>query len=98
MKKECELKYIGSVLVIGFVCIGCTSSGVNSIGNGTEYMYNGINFGYDRDASFKYGVQDGCKTATGAYTKNHELFNNDESYKFGWGEGRIKCHNKVPKI
>jgi len=79
----------------GLILAACTSS-EPSLEN--AYMYNGMNFGYDRDASFKHGVQDGCKTATGAYTKNHELFNNNESYKFGWGEGRIKCHNKVPKI
>ena len=82
----------------GLLMTACTSSGVNSVGGGTPYMYKGMNFGYDRNANYKLGVVDGCRTATGAYKKNHELFNNNESYKFGWGEGRIKCHNKVPKI
>lgn len=84
--------------VIGLLFTACTSSSVDMHNQGTAYMYNGINFGYHRDANFKHGVEDGCQTASGAYVKNHELFNNNESYKFGWGEGRIKCHNKVPKI
>jgi len=98
MIRRDKMKYINIMILAGFILSGCTSSGVDAIQSGAPYMYKGMNFGYDRDTNYKLGVVDGCRTATGAYTKNHELFNNNESYKFGWGEGRIKCHNKVPKI
>lgn len=55
------------------------------------YMYEGINFGADRDDSFKKGVRDACKTANGYYTKDHALFNANESYRIGWEDGRLKC-------
>lgn len=90
------MKYINNIILVGMIFSGCTSNSV--VPKGEVYMYKGMNFGYNRDVNFKQGVQDGCQTASGAYVKNHTLFNNDESYKFGWGEGRIKCHNKVPKI
>jgi len=92
------MKYSYILVWFGMFLSGCTSSSMEDMHHGTPYVYQGMHFGYDRDASFKHGVQDGCKTATGEYVKNHELFNNDESYKFGWGEGRITCHDKVPKI
>ncbi|MDQ7046387.1 MAG: hypothetical protein Q9M39_01690 [Sulfurovum sp.] len=63
----------------------CTSSSPVSY---NDYIYNGINFGSDRDASFKKGVQDACRTSDGYYTKDHTLFNDNESYKFGWEDGR----------
>lgn len=93
-----NMKYITILVLAGLLLAGCTSSGVSPAGSGAAYVYKGINFGYDRDAGFKHGVRDGCETASGAYVKDHALFNAGGSYKFGWGEGRIKCHNKVPKI
>jgi hypothetical protein len=42
--------------------------------------------------SFKLGVQDGCATASGAYTKNSEAFKNDKDYHEGWFSGRKKCN------
>jgi len=75
----------------GLLLTACTSSGI-SLEN--SYIYNGVNFGADRDASFKHGVRDGCKTSDGDYTKDHNLFNNSESYKTGWEDGRLQCHGK----
>jgi hypothetical protein len=75
----------------GLLLTACTSSGI-SLEN--AYIYNGINFGADRDASFKHGVKDGCKTSDGDYTKDHNLFNNSESYKVGWEDGRLQCKGK----
>ncbi len=65
-----------------------------SLGGGDSYIYNGYNFGENRNADFKKGVQDGCKTSTGAYTKNHALFNNSNSYHTGWEDGRMNCKGK----
>jgi major membrane immunogen (membrane-anchored lipoprotein) len=42
--------------------------------------------------SFKAGSQDGCATASGAYTKNSASFNNDKDYQNGWFYGRKKCN------
>ena len=43
--------------------------------------------------SFKKGMEDGCATAKGEYTKDSTAFNSDEDYKKGWFEGQRKCHN-----
>jgi len=77
-----------TALVTGFIFSACTSSSINSYNN---YFYNGINFGSDRDANFKKGVRDACKTADGDYNKDHYMFNNNESYKDGWEDGRLQC-------
>jgi outer membrane biogenesis lipoprotein LolB len=42
--------------------------------------------------SFKAGSQDGCATASGAYTKNSASFSNDKDYQNGWFYGRKKCN------
>ena len=77
---------LGSLVVTGLLLSACTSPMPE---NG--YMYEGINFGADRDESFKKGVRDACKTANGFYTKDHALFNGNENYRIGWEDGRIKC-------
>ena len=75
----------------GLLMTACTSSGVSL---GESYMYNGINFGSDRNIDFKQGVRDACKTADGDYTKNHELFKTNKSYRIGWEDGRLQCKGK----
>ena len=77
--------------VAGLLLSACTSS---SLSSGNDYLYQGINFGSDRDASFKKGVQDACKTADGDYTKDHYLFKNNESYRVGWEDARLKYRGK----
>mgnify|MGYP007105827911 CR=1 FL=1 len=42
--------------------------------------------------SFKAGSNDGCNTASGAYTKNSNAFKNDQDYQDGWFYGRKKCN------
>ncbi len=85
-----------TAIVTGLFLSACTSSALSpsSGGGSNAYIYNGVNFGADRDASFKHGVRDGCKTSDGDYTKDHNLFNNSESYKTGWEDGRLQCHGK----
>ncbi len=85
---------ITASIAAGLLLTACTSSGV-SLKN--SYIYNGINFGSDRDANFKLGVRDGCKTSDGDYVKDHNLFNNSESYEVGWEDGRLKCKGKQAK-
>ncbi|WP_415406496.1 hypothetical protein ACLHDG_12080 [Sulfurovum sp. CS9] len=80
-----------TAIVTGLLLTACTSSSINSY---NDYVYQGINFGSDRDASFKKGVQDACKTADGDYTKDHTKFNSNESYRIGWEDGRLKCKGK----
>ncbi|MCD6212212.1 MAG: hypothetical protein J7J02_04430 [Sulfurovum sp.] len=83
-----------TAIAAGFLLSACTSSALPPLSGGNAYIYNGINFGSDRDASFKHGVRDGCRTSDGDYTKDHNLFNNSESYKTGWEDGRLQCHGK----
>ncbi len=78
-------------ITIGLLLTACSSSGP-SLEN--AYIYNGINFGSDRDESFKQGVRDACKTADGDYTKDHTLFKTNESYRIGWEDGRLQCKGK----
>ena len=80
-----------AIMAIGLLLTACTSSSSVSY---NDYMYKGINFGSDRDANFKKGVQDACKTADGDYTKNHDMFRNNESYRIGWEDGRLQCKGK----
>ena len=47
--------------------------------------------------SFKLGSQDGCATATGAYTKNSHSFTNDKEYQDGWYSGRKNCNPSQEK-
>jgi major membrane immunogen (membrane-anchored lipoprotein) len=42
--------------------------------------------------NFKLGSQDGCTTASGAYTKNSDSFRNNKDYQDGWFYGRKKCN------
>jgi len=45
-----------------------------------------------KSPSFKVGEKDGCKTATGEYTKNSDAFNDDKEYQEGWFAGRKNCN------
>ena len=83
-----------TVIAAGFFLSACTSSALPPLASGDTYIYNGVNFGVDRNADFKHGVRDGCRTSDGEYTKNHTLFNNNESYKVGWEDGRLQCKGK----
>lgn len=89
--KHTKILLATATLAAGLLMTACTSSGV-SLKNG--YIYNGINFGADRNADFKHGVRDACRTAGGDYTKNHELFKTNESYRVGWEDGRLQCKGK----
>ena len=90
--KHITILGVSAALATGLLLTACTSS--SAINSYNDYIYQGINFGSDRDASFKKGVRDACKTADGDYTKDHNLFNNNESYKVGWEDGRLQCKGK----
>jgi hypothetical protein len=85
------MKFIVLSILMGVSFTACTSSSGPS---NNSYIYNGIDFGSNRNYEFKKGVQDACRTADGQYTKDRELFNNNISYKTGWEDGRIRCHGK----
>ena len=80
-----------TAIITGLLLSACTSSSVTHV---NDYVYQGLNFGSDRDANFKKGVQDACRTADGDYTKDHTKFNNNESYRIGWEDGRLQCKGK----
>jgi len=85
------MKQIALCVLIGFSFTACTSSMGPSY---NSYVYKGMDFGSDRNDAFKRGVQDGCRTASGSYTKDHEAFKANISYRDGWGNGRLQCHSK----
>ena len=60
-------------------------------GGGDHFVYHGHDFGPERDADYKAGVEDGCRTSDGDYTKDHTRFRTDESYHAGWEHGRLHC-------
>ncbi len=64
--------------------------GVSASSSG-DFVYRNHNFGSNRDAEYRKGVKDGCKTSDGDYTKNHTLFNAENDYRVGWEHGRMHC-------
>ena len=87
--------FLSGSVIVGLILTACTSS---SVTHDNDYIYKRINFGPDRDASFKKGVQDACKTADGDYTKDHHLFKTNESYRVGWEDGRLQCKGKGDEV
>ncbi len=81
-----KILIISTTILTGHLLTACTSA--------NDYIYQGINFGPDKDAHFQKGVQDACKTADGDYIKDHNLFNNNVSYRVGWEDGRLQCKGK----
>ncbi len=68
---------------------GCGSS--KHLSHSKEYYYHNIYFGRGLSTDFKKGIQDGCETSRGVYTKSHKAFNNSNDYHNGWFTGRNKC-------
>ena len=66
-----------SVVALLFLFSACTTSSTPEI---------------VQSESYKLGVQDGCATASGTYTKNSDSFNNDIEYADGWYAGRKNCN------
>ena len=50
-----------------------------------------------RSADFKVGQKEGCTTASGEYTKNSTLFNENKEYRNGWFYGRKHCNPSLSK-
>ncbi len=88
MKKRTITKGILSI-IIAPLFVACVGSPKTPMTN--EFVYDGYNFGANRDMSYKAGVIDGCKTASGDYSKNHEKFKDNVDYHDGWEHGRLKC-------
>ena len=70
---------------------GNTIPQVPATDDGEHFIYHGHDFGPNRDADYKAGVMDGCRTSDGDYTKDHTRFQTDESYHAGWEHGRLHC-------
>ena len=90
-----KILVVNITIFTGILLTACSSS---SVSHENDYIYQGINFGPDRDASFKKGVQDACKTADGDYTKDHNLFKTNVSYRVGWEDGRLQCKGKGDEV
>jgi len=71
-----------------FFITACVSSSKISLNN---FVYNGHNFGADKNSEYRLGIIDGCKTSGGEYSKNHIKFNKNIDYHNGWEDGRLNC-------
>ncbi len=77
-------------LSAAFLFSGCTGAGPSK----NDFVYQGHNFGANRDVNYRMGVRDGCTTAAGDYAKNHEKFKSNSGYRVGWENGRMHCKGK----
>lgn len=95
-----QIRKMSNIIILGLLLFSCSSTHHSSSKryvSKNDYFYNGINFGSNKDTSFKQGVQDGCTTTAGDYTKDSNRFKADQSYRVGWADGRLKCEQRVPK-
>lgn len=93
--KYTKILLITATLATASLMTACSSSEASlKTSPKNAYIYNGINFGTNRNVDFKHGIRDACRTADGDYTKNHELFKTNESYRVGWEDGRLQCKGK----
>ncbi len=88
--------YIANIFVVSCLALsGCVTPPPNiqiqQMPTKYSFIYQGIDFGHDRNEDYKQGVIDACFTAEGNYTKNHDKFNLNKSYNIGWKNGRLKC-------
>jgi hypothetical protein len=79
---------IAAVLFLG----GC-GAGPKPAARG-DFVYHGHDFGPHRNAEYRAGVVDGCRTADGDYAKDHARFKIDIDYHDGWEHGRLHCKGK----
>lgn len=77
--------------VLFFSGCGTSIPNVSVSGEGEHFIYHHHDFGPNRDADYKAGVMDGCRTSDGDYTKDHTRFRTNESYHAGWEHGRLHC-------
>jgi len=77
-------------LVTGAVA-GAVITDSRNTTNTDHYYYNGYDYGYNRNSTYRLGVRHGCRTANGVYTKNRYKFDNYASYRDGWYSGRRNC-------
>ena len=104
MAKKKQLLFISTILIATFFS-GCTSSTVPTPTQAVqtpvptetkESLTLGNSYNDNIDLSqksplFHSGMNDGCATAKGKYTKDSNLYNNDVDYHDGWFHGRRKC-------
>jgi hypothetical protein len=92
-----KLKMMLASLVAVFAFSGCTQYEQAVIadalvGSGDPYYYDGYNYGYNRNALYRYGITDGCNSRKRGYTiKNRYRWNNYASYRNGWYAGYRQC-------
>jgi len=88
MTKIHKMTYLFSSSFV-FIFNACTPSTIPK--NEGGFYDNGIYFGQNLSSSYQKGIQDGCRTSKGAYTKSHLKFNKNQEYNDGWFLGRKKC-------
>jgi hypothetical protein len=88
MKYKSTIKTI-FIISVSILATGCKPKPIPASKGG--YTHSGIYFGAHFNDNYKKGIQDGCKTSKGVYTKSHWLFQNRKDYANGWFLGRNRC-------
>ena len=58
---------------------------------GDAFYYEGYNYGYNRNESYRIGVRHGCSSKRGTWKRNNYRYNHDYSYRAGWNAGYNQC-------
>jgi len=92
---------VAAMLWLLFVLNGCGNTAPDLPQSLTvtddDFIYEGHNFGPNRNDIYKQGVKDGCSTSDGDYRKDHTLFQTSLDYHDGWEHGRLHCKGKKEK-
>ena len=91
-------KRVVFVIILAIVMIGITACKKKSPSVSHRYVapYKPVDI-FGKSENFKIGANDGCLTADGKYTKQHDLFNTNIEYYNGWFAGRRNCEGRPAK-
>lgn len=80
-----------AVVMLGFV--GCKKKNPTHKSHRYVKPYKPVDT-FGKSEQFRLGAYDGCLTADGKYTKNHNAFNTNLEYYNGWFAGRRNCEGR----
>ncbi|MBN2721863.1 MAG: hypothetical protein JXQ77_03495 [Campylobacterales bacterium] len=91
--KSTRLYLVVMSVIATFILSGCTPYQLTGGVYSDSYYYDGYNYGSQRDALYRNGVQDGCSSKKGIWRKNIYQYNNSYSYRSGWNAGYRQCRS-----
>ncbi|MDQ7046385.1 MAG: hypothetical protein Q9M39_01680 [Sulfurovum sp.] len=79
---------VAATAVVGAAVVVASNSDGSHTG---DYYHHDHNYGENRNYSYRRGVRDGCDSAKGRWSKDHDRFRHDNNYKEGWKAGHRRC-------